>query len=50
MTSAARIIKLELIPQAIADIVWMEQGVMIIPLDRKDPLAKGAAMSSRGHE
>jgi hypothetical protein len=42
--------RLELIPQAIEDIVWIEQGVIIIPSVRNDPLAIGADISSSGQE
>jgi len=38
---------LELIPAAMADIVWMEQGAITIPSVRKDPLASLAPISSK---
>ena len=50
LTSAALVIRLEVIPCAIEDIVWIEQGDITIPSVRKDPLASGAEMSSIGHE
>ena len=50
VTSAARIIRFELIPAAIDAIVWMEEGAMIIPSVGNDPLASLQLMSSTGYQ
>ena len=47
-TSAARTIRFELIPEAIADMVWMEQGAITIPEVTKEPLASRQPISSGG--
>jgi len=46
-TSAARMSRLELIPLAMADMVWIEQGAITIPSVWKDPLASFAPISSK---
>lgn len=46
ITSAARDIRLEVTPLAISDMVRMEQGAIIIPSARNEPLAQDAEMSS----
>ena len=46
-TSAARVSKLEQIPAAIADIVWIEHGATTMPSVRKEPLASRHPMSSK---
>ena len=45
-TSAARTSRLELTPAAIADMVWMEHGAIIIPSVRNEPLANLHPISS----
>jgi len=42
--------RFDVIPYAIDDIVWIEQGAIIIPSVPKDPLASGAEISSTGQE
>ena len=46
VTSAALFKRFELMPVAIADIVWMEQGATTMPSIRYDPLANRQPMSS----
>lgn len=46
ITSAVRVRRLAVTPVAISDMVRMEQGAMIIPSARKEPLAQMAEMSS----
>jgi hypothetical protein len=46
VTSAARTIRLELMPWAMADMVWMEQGATTMASVGKEPLASRADMSS----
>ena len=46
-TSAARISRFELIPPAIADMVWIEHGATIIPSVLNEPLARRHPISSK---
>ena len=47
-TSAARSSRFDAIPEAMADMVWMEQGATTMASTRKEPLARRQEMSSRG--
>ena len=48
VTSAARVSRLAVTPVAISDIVRTEQGAMIMPSVRKEPLLIDAPMSPTG--
>ncbi len=50
ITSAALVSRLEVIPPAIADIVWMEQGATTMASMALEPLARRAPISSNGYQ
>ena len=46
MTSAARVNRFEVTPQAISDMLRIEHGAMTMPSDRNEPLAGPAPTSA----